>query len=360
MRKGSLVGSIIEEDEENDTEETTLAEEEEDEEQEGNKGGSGMGLSRAEQEFDSSDIMIRKATLEWDNVEATQSTAKQQRGGKNDDVRGGLISEAASHVTSTKLLTHLRSALESSKRNHSRPSIVPYEPVNRGIWRMAMSLLSTNTLTVPGLEGEPSRIERDAVFHFANVPYNPDDEVHFGALRAVYEKLTRRRQSEALKVGEFWKDIGFQGCNPCTDLNRSGGVLTVHLTLNLLDLCRTGSKLEGFVRKIFEWSTESEGKGKGAATGWPFMCVAINFTVLAMQALRRGDVYGVIAREYEGREGVLNCMRDALGGFFLRFFETCAGDREQHHAVGLNFVRKRATEKGYGKEAIYSFRRIVG
>ena len=57
-------------------------------------------------------------------------------------------------------------------------------------------------------------------FLVAQLDYNPNDPVHFKILRSVYSSLTGITSPLSM-TGPHWDDIGFQGLDPCTDINRS-------------------------------------------------------------------------------------------------------------------------------------------
>ena len=57
-------------------------------------------------------------------------------------------------------------------------------------------------------------------FLIAQLDCNPHDPVHFRILRSIYFLLTRT-WPPLTTTGPHWEDIGFQGLDPCTDINRS-------------------------------------------------------------------------------------------------------------------------------------------
>ena len=57
-------------------------------------------------------------------------------------------------------------------------------------------------------------------FLIAQLDYSPNDPIHFKILRTIYSSLTGITSPLSM-TGPHWDDIGFQGLDPCTDINRS-------------------------------------------------------------------------------------------------------------------------------------------
>lgn len=77
---------------------------------------------------------------------------------------------------------------------------------------------------VPGLD-KRFVWEKDLVLFLKMTHFDFNNVTHFRMLRTIYVKLTRLKSCPW--IGGHWETIGFQGGDPKTDLNRSGGVLNV-------------------------------------------------------------------------------------------------------------------------------------
>ena len=132
--------------------------------------------------------------------------------------------------------------------------------------------------------------------------------------------------------GTHWNLIGFQGLDPSTDLNRSMGVLSLYLTLSMI---------EGdpeLAKKIYANSKREPGD-------WPFMCVCVGFTLDAVKSFRSGGLY----QRANAVGSVISAIRDLFVGLFVEFLERCHRETQVHHAVHLNAVKKECEEKGCAK-----------
>ena len=50
--------------------------------------------------------------------------------------------------------------------------------------------------------------------------------MHRRLIQTIYRRITKEKRA-CPDVGSHWDTIGFQGTDPCTDLNRSMGVLSL-------------------------------------------------------------------------------------------------------------------------------------
>ena len=71
-------------------------------------------------------------------------------------------------------------------------------------------------------------------FHLCKVHWDPDNPLHLGMLQTCYFRLLaiadatpESRSQQCPPRGDHWNLVGFQGSDPCTDLNRSMGLLAV-------------------------------------------------------------------------------------------------------------------------------------
>ena len=148
-------------------------------------------------------------------------------------------------------------------------------------------------LTIGGAEAQ-----RDFPFYVAKVHWDPADQIHADALRTVYHALCGGGLAAPLS-GAHWEDVGFQGTDPATDLNRSMGMLTVLLTLMVLQAHGA------LAARAFALS-------RAPMTHFPFMVTAINLTSRSLAALRRGAIYAEVNR----RGAVLPVLADLVAAFF--------------------------------------------
>lgn len=135
----------------------------------------------------------------------------------------------------------------------SRPSS------GRAVKSLLVGLLSKSPPRLdPTLEAE-----RHLVLCLSEEHYTPTDPIHLKAIRRLYHGLTSQRNCPI--TGSHWEEIGFQGADPSTDLNRSMGIWSVLQALYFLEtqpaLC-----LEAMQTSI------------DSVAHWPFMLVSIGFT----------------------------------------------------------------------------------
>src|SRR5690606_3039894 len=76
--------------------------------------------------------------------------------------------------------------------------------------------------------------ELELPFLIACVPYDSAIPEHKAALETIFRALTKASDSVA-DTGPHWEQIGFQGLDPATDLNRTMGFLSVLQVLSFLE-----------------------------------------------------------------------------------------------------------------------------
>lgn len=148
--------------------------------------------------------------------------------------------------------------------------------------------------------------ERDLRLPFliAQLAYDPCQPAHAAALRTVYRALTGLPVSVP-PTGPHWDDVGFQGLDPRTDINRAMKMLAVLLTLFFVETHKeVALRLHSY----------SNGTG-GMRETWPFFCVALMFTKQALQALRSGALNKLCNKE----RSVLTPLHCFLCASFLAF-----------------------------------------
>ncbi|GMI08298.1 hypothetical protein TrVE_jg10475 [Triparma verrucosa] len=321
MRKGSLMGSVISEDDE------VLNEEEEEEEEE------------AVQEEPPAVVRddLEQAKDDWDKVESSNTKIG---GGEEEQEQieigvGGIkvVEIADRPITFAEFYTTSINALNSSSTE--LPPITPYVAPRRSSFKNFLTGSPTLSLPVSS---------RDSAFHLANVNYTPSSIHHLRILRTIYRSLTSLSPPSS-PTGPHWSLIGFQGLDPSTDLNRSGGILT------LLSVLHLTTKYNGPLSHLLNGSpflltVYSESRSPGMSE-WPFMCVAVNFTILALQSLRSGALYSHINEER--LESCAEGVAEMVGGLFLEFYTMIKGGGGVHHAEHLAGIRGRV---GKGKKEV--------
>ncbi|CAM9731746.1 unnamed protein product, partial [Pylaiella littoralis] len=193
--------------------------------------------------------------------------------------------------------------------------IIPFEaPESRfGLFRRAPTLKFPNAEEL-----------RDEVFLVAQIKYTPDEVMHRRLIQTIYRRMTKEKRA-CPDVGPHWDTIGFQGIDPCTDLNRSMGMFA--LFQQVLYLLET--QLE-FAMVLYRLSLAD-------VTGWPFLCVSIGFTKEAVRVLRRGGCFS----ECNRRQCVLEVVHELHQAQFHAFLELYRKEPAVHHALHLAKVRAR-------------------
>lgn len=141
-------------------------------------------------------------------------------------------------------------------------------------------------------------------FLFAQLDYDPNITEHHAVLQTIFNTLISqshypRGQHGVPPTGPHWEQIGFQGLDPRTDINRSMKVFALLQVLHLVDV-KTDESL-----RLHELSNLQPGSS-GQDLTWPFMCVSIMFTKEAIQALRSGILNQVI----NDRKDILSVLHD--------------------------------------------------
>ena len=117
--------------------------------------------------------------------------------------------------------------------------------------------------------------EKEVILSVQQTPLDIGDAIHRQLMQHLYASLTKTStKTSCSMLGDHWKQIGFQGSNPGTDL-RGAGMLTVLQTVWL----DTNAKSE-----ILRAAKAS------AVRSLPVMIVSINITVLCAAALGKGDL----------------------------------------------------------------------
>eukprot|EP00903_Cladosiphon_okamuranus_P006214 g6108.t1 len=225
-------------------------------------------------------------------------------------------------VTTEEVLSYFRSQDLVVYKN----DIIPFQPPES---RFAL------LRRVPKLKFPDGVQLRDEVFLFTQIKYSPDDVIHRRLIQTIYRRITNEKRT-CPDVGPHWDVIGFQGNDPCTDLNRSMGVFALFQVLSLLE-----TQL-AFAMVLYRLSIAD-------GTGWPFLCVSIGFTKEAVGVLRRGSCYS----ECNRRESVLDVVNELHQAQFYGFLELCRREPATHHALHLAKIRERMDTDSRGLVKTY-------
>lgn len=116
---------------------------------------------------------------------------------------------------------------------------------------------------------------KDVLLTLQMTNFDSNEEHHFRMLRTIYMKLTRSKVCPS--IGSHWSDLGFQGSDPRSDLNRSCGVLNVYLLFYFF------SHYFELLKAAFLLSASSE-------HAFPLVCISINLTPMVVSALLEGKI----------------------------------------------------------------------
>ena len=117
--------------------------------------------------------------------------------------------------------------------------------------------------------------ERLLVMAVTKRPFNDKDKLHLRTLQTIYCKLTGSNLN-CRRFGSHWQDIGFNSIDPADDLQGVGFLGLAQLTYFLDNPQTSGLALE-----IYRYSREETHQV-------PFCVLSVNFTQLALSALREG------------------------------------------------------------------------
>jgi len=120
--------------------------------------------------------------------------------------------------------------------------------------------------------------EKDYVLFLTKTDFDFNIANHYRMLRTIYMKLTRNKSCPS--IGAHWEVIGFQGGDPRTDINRSGGVF------NILNLFFFLAHNFDILKACWLLSQDHE-------QHFPMACISINITQMVMEAFLEGCLSSV-------------------------------------------------------------------
>jgi hypothetical protein len=199
------------------------------------------------------------------------------------------------------------------------------------------------------LKFDDSEEELKFCFSIALVNYDPvKHRDHFAALKTIYKFFcpnasstssagnpstpTRGgRQRDVGMVGAHWGNIGFQGLDPCTDINRSMKMLSVLQVLNLIQ------HYPLFARSLHKLSqvVEKDVSGKINDLTWPFFCVSIGLTKHALQTLRAN----VLNKRCNKFKSIMTALHEFYRACVYAFAKDMIEKPAVHHAHHLSTLR---------------------
>jgi hypothetical protein len=139
----------------------------------------------------------------------------------------------------------------------------------------------------------------DLVLHLRKMPFDNGELMHSRMLRTVFTKLTHNRICPS--IGNHWEALGFQGSDPRTDLNRSGGILNViHLFF--------------FLAHYLTQATSCWHLSQDDTQNFPLACISINLTNMVVECLAAGCFSSVCRKQCDSAEVFeMTCRLHAAG-----------------------------------------------
>ncbi|ESO06999.1 hypothetical protein HELRODRAFT_77172, partial [Helobdella robusta] len=160
-----------------------------------------------------------------------------------------------------------------------------------------------NYFVKPPTLGSNLMEEKNYVLLLANISLPPMTSPSVNILKTLFVTLTNKTAEFSTFFGGHWTEIGFQGCDPGTDL-RSGGMLAL---LQLLYFVTTPNTFK-LSQSVFKLS-------KDPVQNFPFSSAGINFTVLCLNFLHNERLNKLCISE----KSVLTGMNKLYVAFFTRF-----------------------------------------
>lgn len=134
---------------------------------------------------------------------------------------------------------------------------------------------------IPYLDMSRFRQEKDLILFLTKTDFDFNVMNHFRMLRTTFIKLTRSKSCPS--IGGHWEVIGFQGGDPRTDINRSGGVF------NILQLFYFFMHNFDLLKACWLLSQSHE-------QHFPMAAVSINITQMVIEAFLAGALSKVCNR----------------------------------------------------------------
>ncbi|CAL1542498.1 unnamed protein product [Lymnaea stagnalis] len=144
---------------------------------------------------------------------------------------------------------------------------------------------------------------RDIVFCIAATSFQNENPIHHQVLQAIYRCLTGSK-FECQRYGSHWEEIGFQGCDPATDLRGAGMLALLHILYFLRD-----PKTKELAREIYKLSLHP-------TQNFPFCVMGINLSRICLQVLREE----VFNKECNKHKDVMGTINEVYASLFLYLY----------------------------------------
>ncbi|CAE7309063.1 ELMOD3 [Symbiodinium sp. CCMP2592] len=155
-----------------------------------------------------------------------------------------------------------------------------YKEVQSWLHDLSTSKEAATTAIASETEIEkPGRRPEEFVLSLKAMSFDFNDMLHYRLLHTMYSKLARCKVCP--RIGSHWEVLGFQGTDPHTDLNRSGGLLNVvHMFF--------------FFSHFFEIFKAAYLLSQDDQQHFPLAAVCINITKMVMDALAAGSFSSIL------------------------------------------------------------------
>lgn len=268
-----------------------------------------------------------------------------------DSVPGFGMSEGMQFSTATYADT--LAYTQSLDLSAHESSINPFEP-RKAIGKSVMTMmgLKTDNRKVDTLAVSEEGWTADELlrwpFLLAQRDYDPSEPRQLLILQSIYRALMGKHGTDpkrdarvppyAPATGAHWEAIGFQGNDPCTDINRSMKLFALLQALHYVLRHGREAKQSHYLSSLVP---EHKDNDTGRDLSWPFMCVSISFTKEAVVALRTGELNGICNEKNSVLEVLFAYHRACFG----KFCSLLCDDPLTHHAIHLATIRTACADK---------------
>jgi hypothetical protein len=338
-------------------------EEEEEEEEQGDDGNTNIqddivgGFSSIiDRHRSEADPMAKAMQDEWNAVDAQTLADLEER---VQQVEAEKLQE--SQPFECLAYTEALSLLKRTDLSAYNGIITPFEPREEKKTMMSIIGLKT-TRKITALQHAQLEGDGESSLHFpfllAHLNYDHENDIHLQLLQTIFHHLVlhNRQINKAKgvyngkahlpKTGPHWDLVGFQGLDPATDVNRAMKMLALLQALHYCEYYGDESKDLHYLSIL---TKEHIDNGSDKDLSWPFMCVSINFTKLALVALRQGEL-----NEHINMTGnVMGTLHTYYRAAFYDFKLNLIDQPQTHHAYHLSGLTKKCDESPLEILAVY-------
>lgn len=172
----------------------------------------------------------------------------------------------------------------------------------KSFFRGFFSCFRVKSRTRSAIAGQKQRIQK-----FSQQSFDKANNMHVSMLKKIYILL--RNSDHCPLIGEHWKEIGFQGKSPETDLRKTG-------MFGLLSILYFIEKHHKAAEKIHKISLEAQ-------TRFPFASVCLNFADVTLEALEQNT----LIKEIEKTERVYEVLLDYFCGLMIYWIQIFTGNK---------------------------------